>query len=445
MKTLKQLREDRVALITRAQAITDIAKAESRELTDVEAKDLDSILGSGDNSGEVGKIDAEIARQERLEKQMASIAASRATPPAGVGAITPVNNLFAKQRHGGLKGYQNREEAFRAGCWFAATFLGHGKAGEYCQQHGIDVRSAMSSGSNSAGGYLVPEEFDNAIVRLVEQYGVFRANCRVMPMMSETLSFPRRTAGVTAYYVQEVPSSITESSPTLGQAQLVAKVLAVRTLLSRDLVEDAIIDVVNMVTQEIALAFANAEDSAGFLGDGSSTYGGIVGVKNAVAAGSKYTAATGNTSFATLDNEDFMGMVAKLPRYAIAGAKWYISQAGFWSSMARLQTAAGGNTVVDLGSGPVFQFMGFPVVVSQVLNSTLTTQTSTEGLAFFGNLQLAATLGSRRGTELQILQELYAATRQIGLIASQRYDINVHERGDASNAGPIVSLVTPGS
>lgn len=447
MKTLKALREERVALIARAEAIAEVAKNEARELSNEEAGEVDRILGKGKagaegyQAGEVDRIDDQIARAERIEAKVAELAVNKATSEriaSQARVIEPIN----RQRHGQLRGFENREEAFRAGCWIASTFLNHATASQYCRDMGI--QNALSTGSGG-GSILIPEELERSIVRLVETYGVFRQNCRVVSMSSDTLLVPRRTAGVTSYYVDEVPSSITESSPTVGQAQLVARVLAVRSLMSRDLVEDSIIDLANWLAQEVALAFAQAEDNAGFLGDGTSTYGGIVGAKNALAAGSEYTAATGNTAFSTLDNEDFMGMVGKCPSYALPNAKWYISQAGYWNSMARLQAAAGGNNVADIGGGPVLQYMGFPVVISQVLNSTTTAQTSTEGLCFFGDLNMAATMGIRRGIETQVLQELYAATRQIGVISSQRFDINVHERGTASAAGPLIQLLTPGS
>lgn len=446
MKTLKELREEKVALCDRGQAITDLARTENRDLSPEESAEVDRIFGKGgDDQGEIGLLNEKIHRAERVEQQVAEMAKQRQVRESNGGSlqITAMGSPLARQRHGKLNGFETREEAFRAGCWFAASFLNHAKAEQYCREYGI--QNAMTGNAGASGGFLVPEEMERAIIRLVETYGVFRRSARMMPMTSDTLSFPSRTAGVTAYYVGEVPTSITESSPTVRQNQLVAKVLAVRTLISRDLLEDAIIDLINWVVQEVALAFAQAEDTAGFSGDGTSTYGGIVGLKNALAAGSVYTAATGNTSFATLDLEDFEGMAGKLPTYARGSAKWYFSQVGFWSSAARLQAAAGGNTIMDIGNGPVLQFLGFPVEISQVLNSTTSAQTSTTGLCYLGAINQGVTMGQRRGLETQILRELYAATRQVGIICSQRFDIVVHERGDATNAGPIVALATPGS
>lgn len=454
MKTLKALKEERVALLSRAKAIADLAQTENRELSTEETGEVDRILGRGTKgdanylAGEIDKCDEAIARAEKIEARSKELAL-RAADRQIIEAQPNVRTVLDMQRHGPLKGFDSKQAAYNAGAWFAAQFLGNPKCTQHCRDQGITVYDAMSGGTNTAGGYLVPEEMESAVIRHVEEYGVFRRNCRNITMTSDTLNFARRTAGVTAYYVAEVPSSITESSPTVGLAQLVAKVLAVRTLVSVDLADDSIVDLGNWIATEIGTAIANAEDSAGFLGDGSSTYGGIQGLKTILGtstySASKYTAITGNTAFSTLDAEDFEAMVGKLPMWALNGAKWYISQAGFWNSMARLQVAAGGNTTADFGRGPTLQFMGFPVEISQVMNSTTGAQTSTDGLVYFGNLGMGATMGTRRGITTQVLRELYAGTRQIGFIAFQRFDINYHERGDTTTAGAVVMLSTPGS
>lgn len=455
MKTLKELRELRADTHRKAQAVIDVAQAENREMKPDEIAEVDKIFGKGKvgeadyKAGELDAIDEQISRGEKIEKRAAELAGQQA---AGIynsrkeeEKPSLLTAAVAKQRHGAVRGYANREDAFIAGAWAAAQLLGNQKAREFCNAQGMQIQNAMSGGDNGAGGFLVPEVLENAIIRLVETYGAFRANARNLAMTSDTVSIPRQTGEVTAYFVSEVPSSITASDLTIATAQLQAKVMAVRTLISNDLIEDAMVDLGNMVATSAANEFAKKEDQCGFDGDGSSTYGGIVGIKSALAAGSKKTAATGNTAFSTLDAEDFLGMIGLLPAYALANAKWYISQAGWADSIARLQNAAGGNTVADLGRGPILQYQGYPVVKVQTMNSTLTAQTSTDGLVYFGDLSLGATVGLKRGIRVAVLRELYAATRQTGLIIDQRLDINVHERGTASVAGPIVMLSTPGS
>jgi len=124
--------------------------------------------------------------------------------------------------------------------------------------------------------------------------------------------------------------------------------------------------------------------------------------------------------------------------------RWFISKAGFWASMARLQDAAGGNTRADLGDGPETVFLGIPVSFTQVLNSTLTAQTSTI-IAYVGDLAMGSTMGVRRDMQISVSEERYWDQDSIGIKGTSRFDIRCHELGTATAAGPVVALKTPGS
>ena len=80
----------------------------------------------------------------------------------------------------------------------------------------------MSEGTDSEGGYLVPEEFLPTLVRLVEVYGLVRRGATVIPMSRDELNMPSLASGITTYWVGE-NSSITSSQPVFGQVKLVAK------------------------------------------------------------------------------------------------------------------------------------------------------------------------------------------------------------------------------
>jgi HK97 family phage major capsid protein len=221
--------------------------------------------------------------------------------------------------------------------------------------------------------------------------------------------------------------------------------LAVLCKYSSEIAEDAVISIADDLAMEIAYAFADKEDECGFNGDGTSTYGGIVGLKNAVLAGSKYTAITGNTAFSTLDLDDFEAMVGKLPQFAVGGAAWYISRVGWANSMLRLAEAAGGNTTAQIAQGAALQFLGFPVVISQVLNSTTSAQTSTDGICYLANLDMGASFGSRRGVSIAVDGSRFFESDQLAVRGTERFDINVHEKGTSSVAGPIIMMSTPSS
>jgi HK97 family phage major capsid protein len=105
--------------------------------------------------------------------------------------------------------------------------------------------------------------------------------------------------------------------------------------------------------------------------------------------------------------------------------------------MARLQLAAGGNNYVDLGNGPVLQFLGYPVQYTQVLPSTASASAK---VCYLGDLAMGSTLGLRRGMSVIADSSRYVEFLQTAYISSTRWDYNVHERGDSSDAGPIVGV-----
>ena len=75
----------------------------------------------------------------------------------------------------------------------------------WCQANGLGnmVVKYQAEGINISGGFLVPTEFNSAVVDLREEFGTFRRNSRVVPMSSDHMTMPRRASGVTAYSVGE--------------------------------------------------------------------------------------------------------------------------------------------------------------------------------------------------------------------------------------------------
>jgi HK97 family phage major capsid protein len=472
----KKLREQIGELVARCQAILDTG-----DLTDDLRAELDRIQGKGDEgkegfvAGELQKLQADLKRVEAIEKRTLELAKTQTgtagkvqqgddrgdegdrsdeaetlkTPFARCEKLTiPIRQQF---RYGTLKAFKGKDaerQAYLAGRFFIGALLKDEDCIRWCRDHGINMtfRAALGENQNQLGGVLVPDEVEQTVIDLRESRGVARQECMVTAMASDTKFVPRRTGGLTSYFVDENPSSgITESDKNWDSVRLVARTLATLTRYSIQLSDDAIISIGDDLASEIAYAFADKEDRCLFLGDGTSTYGGIYGVP-AIAAGSVYTAASGNTAFSTLDLADFEGMVGKLPQYAEANAKWYISKAGWAASMLRLIDAGGGNTWRDLANGKrELQFLGYPVVIVQVMNSTLTAQVNATNVALFGDMRQAATFGNRRGVSVFPSEHRYMEFNQIGIRGMERFDINFHERGDASNAGSMISLTLPGS
>jgi HK97 family phage major capsid protein len=160
---------------------------------------------------------------------------------------------------------------------------------------------------------------------------------------------------------------------------------------------------------------------------------------NAILAGSVVTA-TSRQTFSALTFADFESMIGARKMWAGSNPKFYISQAGWAASMQRLANAAGGVTMAEIADGAsTMMFLGYPVVISQVLESRLTGTTTARAL-YFGDLQQAAYLGTRRGISLAVDTSLGFLTDTLNIRATQRFDIVVHDTGTASASGGMIAL-----
>jgi HK97 family phage major capsid protein len=354
-----------------------------------------------------------------------------------VAAATPV--VTAPSYKGNLKHLKDAETAHGLGKFFLGA-MGNKSAQQWVSdRYGI---KAHGETNNSLGGFLVPDELEQAIIDLRAQFGKFRANTRVLNMSRDTLLINRIAGGLTAAFVGE-GSSITEGDASFDQVSLVARKAATLTRYSRELAEDAVVNVGDFIAGEVARAFANAEDEAGFNGDGTSSNGGIVGLKNAVGSAGQKTG-SGN-AYSELVLADFTGTVGLAPEYVFSQGtpKWYMSTQFYHTVVLDLLADAGGNTNLTLAGGvAVPSLFGYEVVLADVLPKT---EANSQLCAYFGALELGATMGDRRPTEIAVSEDRYFESDQIGVRGTTRFDINCHDVGDAATAGAIVALKTASS
>jgi HK97 family phage major capsid protein len=453
--TAQELREKSKELADQAQAFLTTTEetcvAEDREMNETEKAQFQTAFDeSKDCIAQSRELEKEADEQRKVDlaewRKGLDETEGRQSPRLALRA-SPERPLPAQlKRSGKLKGFHGpgaENRAYHAGMWIRATIFGDPVAHRFCRNAGIETR-AQSGSINTAGGFLVPDIFNQAIIDLREMRGVFRQHAKVIPMGSDHMLIPRRAGGLTAYAIGD-NDEITESEKSWGQVELIARKWGTLTRIPTELEEDAVISLADDLAQEIGYAFADKEDLAGFNGDGTSAFHGIHGatvkINDGNHAASIYVADTSNDAVPLLDLADFEGTSGILPQFAEAGAAWYVSKAVFWASMARLADAAGGNTKDDIAGGPARQFLGYPVVFSQVLFSTLTTSASTI-VALLGDLRLAATMGDRRGVTVKRDESRYLEYDQVGIRGTTRFDINVHDLGDATDAGPIVALKT---
>lgn len=448
MKTAQAIREGITASRTEIEAVVAIATEEDRELSEEEQTLVDEKLES------IAKEEKTLATREKIDSQIKAQAAAplneqidrqlsqREHADNPVAQIT----LPAKAKaHGNLKAYTGpnaEKNAFVAGQLMLANLFNNGRAQQWCVDHGL-VRGELSSSDNTKGGFFITDEMSREIIRLREERGVFPRFANNQVMASDVMKANRLLGDVTVYAVGE-GKEITKSDITVGQMEVMARKIGALTTMPSEVDEDSVVDLGDQVTQSMAYAMADKIDEAGFNGDGTSTYVNVVGLKNALNSSAIVDAASGNTGAKTLDLADFENTIAAYPQYSAASPRWFVHSAVYWTSMARLQLAAGGNTVQDLGNGPTPMFMGYPVEFVQVMPSTTGASASTI-LAYFGDLRLGATFGTRRSARTEVSVDRYFENDLIAIKMTERWGITIHERGDTIRTRPIVALKTAAS
>jgi len=410
--------------------------------------------------------------EEDKEKQAAEAKELADNTLSAVAELKKNQDEFAKQLRLSLRSHMSTirtPAGMYNGCWgdletarnfglfCLASVYGNKKAAEQLESKGIplarfteDKEKAMGEDVSSTGGLLVPTEFIPNLILLIEKYGVFRRNALEYPMAADSAVAPKLTSGLTVY----CPGA--GVAPTLSDAAfkpvgMTAKKWMTLTALDSELDEDAAIAIGEIMGFLIGYAFAKKEDEVGFLGDGTSTYFGHVGITGALRAVDATIAnikslfvGTGDL-YSELVLADFETLMGTLPEYAEDDAKWYCSKYFFFTVMARLALAAGGVNATEIQMNRLAKqrfWMGYPVEVTQAMPKVAA---ASQICAVLGNLKLGAYMGDRRKLTIDRSTEAYFTTDQIGFRGTERVAPTIHGVGDTTDAGPICALITKAS
>ncbi len=435
-KDINALREDRNAIVARGESIIEICQEENRVPTAEEKAEIDG------QESQLKAIDADIERLEKIEqRQKQKIVKNRQESSTGQVFAVPMS----ERARGSLKAFRGPDaerEAYIAGQFALAVLKNREASYEFLSGIGINVQAAMGTDDNTKGGFTVPDILEPTIIRLVEERGVVRRNIgMVWPMPHGSISVPKRYSGFTHYYTAE-NNEITASDAALSQIQLVARDGTMLSRVSNKLFEQTISSLGDWFVTELAYCKADAEDKACFIGDGTSTYGGILGLKGALQAGAIVTTEANDNTLAEVTIAPVHEAMGKRKIYDTRSEpKWFMHNSVWENGFKRLAFAAGGNTAVNFEAGMKPMFMGYPVEFVQVMpQGGPTTDLATEIVAYFGSLSEAVAMGDARGLTIASSSERYFEYDQTGIRGTHRFDLNVHDRGDATTAGSIVGI-----
>lgn len=254
----------------------------------------------------------------------------------------------------------------------------------------------LSGGVDADGGFLVPDEFRMEILRLIEQYGVARRECTVVGMKHDTLHLPTLSSSVSVYWPNE-GAAITSSKPQFGRVTLTAKKMAGLAPVTSELLDDADVDVVALLTKLFAEAIAKEEDAQVLRGTGAP----ITGVLNAASTNVVTMAAT-RTNFNQITADDLLSMIDAVSAAAEVGAKFYFHK-NILTHIRRLKDSQGNYIWSAPAQGAPGTIWGYEYVTTDVMPAQASTAISTK-FVIFGNLKHTI-FGDRKAVSVKVAEE----------------------------------------
>lgn len=387
-----ELRQKRAALVKQARDILDKAEKEGRSLLAEELEQYDRIMKEVDDLG------ATIEREERLKAIESELRDSKGPM---TGRPVPQTEARAKAVHA--------TEEYRTAFWRAMRFGANSlRADQYELLNSDEVR-ALTVGIDTAGGYLVPDEFERTLIQKLEEQNVMRRLATVISTGSGSREIPVEEDIGQAQWMGE-NAQYQESDAQFDLVVLGAHKLGTIVKVSEELLNDSAFDIAQYVANAIARRFARAEEAAFIGGDGN---GKPLGVVQSAVVGKQ--GATGQVNSVTAD--DLIDVFHALKGPYRARAVWLMHD-NTAKALRKLKDGDGQYIwQPGLQAGMPDTLLGRPVVTSPYMPEMDAGVKS----ILFGDFSYYW-IADRQGRVMQRLNELYAANGQVGFRAFQRVD-----------------------
>lgn len=277
-------------------------------------------------------------------------------------------------------------------------------------KNSYDVQNALQIGTDSEGGYLAPDEFEKTLIQSLEEQNIFRQLASIVTTSSGDKKIPVVATKGTASWVDE-EGVIPESDDSFGQVSIGAYKLATMIKVSEELLNDSVFNLESYIANEFARRIGAKEEEAFFIGDG---IGKPTGIFNATGGAELGVTAAGVTAI-TLD--EIMDLFYSLKSPYRKNAIFTMND----STVKAIRKLKDGNGQYiwqpSLTAGTPDTILNRPVRTSAYIPS-LGSAAKTIAFGDFSYYWVA----DRQGRSFQRLNELYAATGQVGFKATQRVD-----------------------
>lgn len=436
VKTIVDLQHERAGLVDQMRAMLDVADTDERELSAEEAAQYDKIEADCDAMGDAidakqSAIEATNKRRERAEslaeemkKTSGRIAPSAARKPAidpgtdGAGAAEGNLSIEAMLRS------SDRREAYKA---IAAKYAGSERAealGSFCVNgwNGMNggELAALQADSDTVGGTLVlPEEFVASLIQAVDDLVFMRQLAFVLPLTNaESIGVPSLDADpADADWTSELAIGGEDSTMATGKRALHPHPLAKLLKVSKTLLRKSVVPADALVRERLSHKFAVSEEKGFLTGSGSNQPLGVF-TASALGISTGQDVSTGNSSTAVsadgLINAKFN---LKSQYMASPSLRWILNRTVV-RDIRKLKDG-NGQYIWQAGlAGTPDSILEVPYLMSEFAPNTMTSGLYVGIIGDFSNYWIAESLRM----ELQRLDELYAATNQVGFVGRLEVD-----------------------
>lgn len=274
----------------------------------------------------------------------------------------------------------------------------------------FSVQNALQIGDDAEGGYLVPDEYERTLVDALQEENRLRGLCKIIRTSSGDRKIPLVASHGTASWVEE-EGTIPESDDAFGQITIGAHKIASMIKVSDELLQDSVFDVASYIATEFSRRVGDAEEAAFISGDGSGKPYGMLYATNGAAAGVTAASATAITA------DELLDLIYSLRAPYRKRAVFLMHD----STIKAIRKLKDGNGQYlwqpGMKEGAPDMLLGYRLVTS----THMPVIAAAAKPILFGDLT-SYWIADREGRSMQRLNELYAATGQVGFRVTQRVD-----------------------
>lgn len=267
------------------------------------------------------------------------------------------------------------------------------------------MRNDLHVGTDTEGGYLVPDEFERKFIEALEEENIFRQMATVIKTSSGDRKIPIVTSKGDAVWMDE-EEQYTLSDDTFGQASLSAYKLGTAIKISEELLGDSVFDLPSYIAREFARRIGAKEEEAFFIGNGTGIFNATGGAQDGA-----------TTAGASITFDDVMELFYSLRSPYRKKAVWVLND----STVKALRKLKDGN------GNYIWQPSVAAGVPDTILNRPYKTSSYVPEIdagkkcMAFGDFSYYW-IADRSGRTFKRLNELFAMTGQVGFLAMERLD-----------------------